>query len=115
MELEAAFSESGELLSIMEDIGRHNAVDKVIGDLLMKGKLDDAFALTVSGRVSFEIVSKASLANFAVLAAVSAVSNMAADCADKNNLTLLGFCRSDKATCYATPNRVKYHPNTLTT
>ncbi len=110
----AAFSASGKLLSIMEDIGRHNAVDKVIGDLLLKDKLDQAFALTVSGRVSFEIVSKASLANFAVLAAVSAVSSMAAECAEKNNLTLLGFCRGDKATCYATSNRMQNLPNTLT-
>ncbi len=109
----AAFSESGELLSIMEDIGRHNAVDKVIGDLLLNNKLNDAFALTVSGRVSFEIVSKASVANFAVLAAVSAVSSMAAVCAFNNNLTLLGFCRGDKATCYAIPQRIKNTSNIL--
>ena len=103
----AAFNENGELLSIMEDIGRHNAVDKVIGDLLLKNKLNEAFALTVSGRVSFEIVSKASVANFAVLAAVSAVSSMAAECAEANNLTLLGFCRGDKATCYAGKERIR--------
>ena len=102
----AAFNENGDLLSIMEDIGRHNAVDKVIGDLLLKNKLNEVFALTVSGRVSFEIVSKASSANFAVLAAVSAVSSMAAKCAETNNLTLLGFCRKDKVTCYAVPKRV---------
>lgn len=101
----AAFNKRGELLSIMEDIGRHNAVDKVIGDLMLRNKLDEAFALTVSGRVSFEIVSKASIANIPVLAAVSAVSSMAAECAEANNLTLLGFCRGDKATCYAIPER----------
>ncbi len=108
----AAFNEKGELLSIMEDIGRHNAVDKVIGDLLLKNILNEAFALTVSGRVSFEIVSKASKANFAVLAAVSAVSSMAAACAKANNLTLLGFCRKDKATCYAIPERIKLTAST---
>lgn len=102
----AAFDESGQLLSIMEDIGRHNAVDKVIGDLLLRDKLDEAFALTVSGRVSFEIVSKASIANIPVLAAVSAVSSLAAECAESNFLTLLGFCRGDRATCYAHPHRL---------
>jgi len=107
----AAFSESGELLSIMEDIGRHNAVDKVIGDLLLRDRLDDAFALTVSGRISFEIVSKASIANIPVLAAVSAVSGMAAEYAEANNLTLLGFCRNDKATCYANSYRLAVRAN----
>ncbi len=102
----AAFDFNGKLLSSMEDIGRHNAVDKVIGDLIIKNKLDEAFVLTVSGRVSFEIVSKASKANFAILAAVSAVSSLAVEYAEENQLTLLGFCRDDKATCYAHEERL---------
>jgi FdhD protein len=97
----AAFSETGDLLSLMEDIGRHNAVDKVIGDLIWKEQLEHASYLLVSGRISYEIVSKAYCAQIPVLAAVSAPSSLAVEYSKQFGLTLLGFCRGERATCYA--------------
>lgn len=97
----AVFSETGNLLSLMEDIGRHNAVDKVIGDLIWKDQLEQASYLLVSGRISYEIVSKAYCAQIPVLAAVSAPSSLAVEYSKQFGLTLLGFCRGERATCYA--------------
>ncbi|WMX16481.1 MULTISPECIES: formate dehydrogenase accessory sulfurtransferase FdhD [unclassified Aureispira] len=97
----AAFSKNGEMLSLMEDIGRHNAVDKVIGDLIWKEALGKASYLLVSGRISYEIVSKAFCAQIPILAAVSAPSSLAVEYAKQFGLTLLGFCREERATCYA--------------
>lgn len=103
----AAFTLDGRLLSIQEDIGRHNAVDKVIGDLLLNGKLNDAKILLVSGRISYEIVSKCFMAHIPVLAAVSAPSSLAVDYAKELGITLLAFCREDYFTVYAHPERIK--------
>jgi FdhD protein len=103
----AAFSENAELLSIREDIGRHNAVDKVIGHLMNNGQLNDAKCLIVSGRISYEIVSKAFAAKIPILAAVSAPSTLAVDFAKELGITLLGFCRESKATCYSHKERIK--------
>ena len=102
----AAFSRKGELLSVREDIGRHNAVDKVIGHLIDKNTLSDAKCLTVSGRISYEIIAISFAAKVPVLAAVSAPSTLAVDFAKELGITLLGFCREDKATCYSHPERI---------
>jgi FdhD protein len=102
----AAFTKDSELLTIMEDIGRHNAVDKVIGQLINVNKLDEAKCLIVSGRISYEIVSKAFAAKIPILSAVSAPSTLAVDFAKELGITLLGFCRENKATCYAHPDRI---------
>lgn len=102
----AAFNEDGKLLSIKEDIGRHNAVDKVVGDLILKKELDQAKAITVSGRISYEIIIKTFRAKIPVLAAVSAPSTLAVDFAKELGVTLLAFCREDKLTCYSHPHRL---------
>ena len=102
----AAFDINKNLLAIREDIGRHNAVDKVIGDLILNGNHGKAKALAVSGRVSYEIVSKAFRAKIPILAAVSAPSSLAIDFAKEYGMTLLGYCRKDKVTCYSNPWRI---------
>jgi FdhD protein len=103
----AAFTADGSLLSIMEDIGRHNAVDKVIGYLMNTNQLKEAKCIVVSGRISYEIVTKIFAAKIPILGAVSAPSTLAVDFAKELGVTLLGFCRDEKATCYAHPYRIK--------
>lgn len=102
----AAFTNKGELLSIKEDIGRHNAVDKVIGDLILNDKLSKAKCIVVSGRISYEIVTKAFAAKIGVLAAISAPSTLAVDFSKELGITLLGFCRGNNATCYSHAYRI---------
>jgi FdhD protein len=102
----AAFDPQGNLIVAKEDIGRHNAVDKVIGHCLLNGVLPQVFSLCVSGRISYEIVSKALAAGIPVLASVSAPSELAVQIADANNMTLLAFCRKDKFTVYTHPHRI---------
>ncbi len=102
----AAFTLDGEMLSIREDIGRHNAVDKVIGDLLWRGLLSKASCLTVSGRISFEIVSKSISAGIPYLASVSAPSSLAVDMAEQAGITLMAFCRNHKLTVYSNTAQV---------
>ena len=102
----AAFDLQGELLIVKEDIGRHNAVDKVIGSLIYEGKLNHAKFLTISGRISYEIVSKAFIAGIPFLGSVSAPSTLAVETANMAGMTLLAFCRNDKLTVYSHPERM---------
>jgi FdhD protein len=97
----AIFNHDFQLMTIMEDIGRHNAVDKCIGALLNEGKLSRAKYLLVSGRVSYEIITKCFAAGIPVLAAVSAPSTLAVDFAKELGIKLFGFCRENRATQYA--------------
>ncbi len=97
----AGFTVSGELLSVHEDIGRHNAVDKVVGDLIEQRRLDDVQCLTVSGRVSYEIVYKAYRAEIPFLMSVSAPSSMAVETAERFGMTIIGFCRDERMTVYS--------------
>lgn len=97
----ALFDVNGNLLCTMEDIGRHNAVDKAIGVLLLHQKLIHAHALLVSGRVSYEIVSKCFMAGIPVLASVSAPSSLAIEYSLSCGISLLAFCRNGQYTKYS--------------
>lgn len=101
-----AFNIKGELITMQEDIGRHNAVDKVIGYLINHELLDQAKCITVSGRISYEIVSKTKAAKIPFLAAVSAPSSLAIDNAQEAGITLMAFCRNTKFTAYTHPENI---------
>lgn len=102
------FTADGTVLAVREDIGRHNAVDKVIGWALREQRvpLHDAI-LIVSGRASFELVQKAVMAGIPVLGAVSAPSSLAVDLAADNGLTLAGFVRGDTMNIYSGADRIR--------
>jgi FdhD protein len=102
------FTPEGNLTDVAEDVGRHNAVDKVVGRALLAGALPlSSRGLIVSGRVSFEIVQKALIAGVPVVAAVSAPSTLAIDLAGQGGITLIAFVRGERFNIYTHPERVR--------
>ena len=103
----ALFSPGGELLCVREDVGRHNAMDKVVGRALLDGGLPlHPNVLCVSGRLSFELVQKAAVAGAPILVGVGAPSSLAIDLAADRRITLCGFARGGRVNVYTHPERV---------
>jgi FdhD protein len=105
----ALFSPAGEMVILREDIGRHNAVDKILGWALGRQMLPLAdFGLLVSGRLSFEMVQKALLGGIPFVAGISAASSLAVELAEENGMTIVGFLRGENAVVYSGPQRIRF-------
>jgi FdhD protein len=103
----AVYRLDGACLGFAEDVGRHNALDKAIGQVLLKGAREEAYLALVSSRLSFEMVQKAAALGVQVLAGVSAATTLAAEYAQRMGLTLIGFLRRGRMNIYTVPERIQ--------
>lgn len=106
----ALYARSGQCLGFAEDVGRHNALDKAVGQALLADTLGAAHLALVSSRLSFEMVQKAAAAGLEILAGVSAATTLAAHFAEQWNVTLVGFLRRGRMNVYARPDRIRFDP-----
>lgn len=103
-----AFNQEGDIIASAEDVGRHNALDKLIGIMLVKGQIPMNEAIIhLSGRASYELVQKSIRAGFPILASVGASSSMAVELAREFNLTLISFLRTDSMVIHSAPTRIR--------
>jgi FdhD protein len=103
----AVFSSEKKIVAVAEDLGRHNALDKVIGQRLLREQNLSGCGVVLSSRLSFEMIAKAARAGFEIVAAISAPTSLAIEIAERFGITLCGFVRGECATVYTHPGRIR--------